>query len=227
MASGSAVTFTLQDVTCGVSYLSTDPNHAHIGQLSNEEWFIEWDDNSESCNPANRDYDYNDLITVIGQGGGGPNAVFETLGGGNASEAGSGSNPSGGLAPVQIAPQCGGNYPVNCATGDFYHSFTDFSIPGRGPALNLSRTYNSLASLREGIFGFGWSSSYDMSLTVEPKSGTVTVNQENGAAVSFLPTGSGGYRAPVACSRPSRAAEVLTPLCGTIGRRSRSTVLAS
>ena len=35
-------------------------------------------------------------------------------------------------------------YPVDCLNGAFYHDFTDFSVPGRGLALNLTRSYNSL-----------------------------------------------------------------------------------
>jgi RHS repeat-associated protein len=86
--------------------------------------------------------------------------------------------------------------PVNCATGDFYDTFTDFSVPGRGRPLDLTRTYNSLAAATEGPFGYGWSCSYCMSLSVAPSTGDVTIAQENGATITFVPNGSGGYVAP-------------------------------
>ncbi len=86
--------------------------------------------------------------------------------------------------------------PVNCATGNFYDTFTDFSVPGRGLPLDLTRTYNSLAAASEGPFGYGWSCSYCMTLSVAPGTGDVTVNQEHGATITFVPNGSGGYSAP-------------------------------
>ena len=103
----------------------------------------------------------------------------ETLGGSNPSEPGL----------TQPSLTC---YPVDCATGDFYHSFTDLAIPGRGIPLDLARTYNSLAAATNGPFGYGWASSYDMSLAVDG-SGNVTVSQENGSQVTFNPAPGGGY----------------------------------
>ncbi len=74
---------------------------------------------------------------------------------------------SGTQTAVQPEPcNNSGLNPVNCASGDFWHTFTDFDIPGRGIPLDLSRTFNSLAANSEGIFGYGWSSSYDSHLTV-------------------------------------------------------------
>lgn len=105
----------------------------------------------------------------------------ETFGNGNASE---------------DNHQCfTGSWPVNCATGNFWHTFADLAIPGRGPAIDFNRTYNALDSATDGPFGFGWSSSYTMSATTE-LGGNITVRQENGSQVSFAPTGSGSYLAP-------------------------------
>lgn len=83
--------------------------------------------------------------------------------------------------------------PVDTATGNFWHTFCDLAIPGRGPAIDLTRTYNSLAAADDGPFGFGWSSSYDMSLTLEPS--TVVVHQEDGAQARFTFDGT-GWTAP-------------------------------
>jgi RHS repeat-associated protein len=94
-------------------------------------------------------------------------------------------------------PGCNyGPYPVNCATGNFWHTFTDMSIPGRGLPLDLTRTYNSNEASSEGPFGYGWSCSYCMSLSVAEGTGDVTITQEDGATVTFTPNGSGGYVPP-------------------------------
>lgn len=88
------------------------------------------------------------------------------------------------------------HYPVDCMSGAFFHNFSDFVIPGRGEPLNLTRTYDSLAASTEGMFGFGWASTYEMHLSVDLTSGNVTVFQENGTTVTFTPVTGGGYSAP-------------------------------
>jgi YD repeat-containing protein len=59
--------------------------------------------------------------------------------------------------------------------------------------LDLAQTYNSALASTEGPFGYGWSSTYDMSATVDSTTGAVTVNQEDGSTDVFTPNGSGGY----------------------------------
>jgi RHS repeat-associated protein len=76
-----------------------------------------------------------------------------------------------------------GSDPVNCASGDFWESPNDISVNGRGPGLHLSRTYNSLGASTEGIFGYGWSSSYDMHLTCNADS-SVSITEEDGSQVN-------------------------------------------
>ncbi len=88
-----------------------------------------------------------------------------------------------------------GTKPVNCASGDFWHTFTDSRIPGFGPGIDLSRTYNSLNASSEGIFGYGWSSSYDMHL-VPNADGSVTITEDDGSQVTALPNGGGGFTMP-------------------------------
>jgi RHS repeat-associated protein len=91
---------------------------------------------------------------------------------------------------------CFGADPVNCATGRLITSATDAAIPGRGVGLSFARTYDSGAATVAGPLGFGWTDSYAASLSVDPTSHDVIVHQENGAAVTFIPTGSGTYIAP-------------------------------
>jgi RHS repeat-associated protein len=82
-------------------------------------------------------------------------------------------------------------YPVNDATGNFTHTFDDMSLPGRGPALHFTQTYNALNAGTPGALGYGWSHSYQMNLSFDSSDGNVTVNQENGSQVLFTNTGSG------------------------------------
>lgn len=92
--------------------------------------------------------------------------------------------PTGG--PIGAAEQAGAggcaspgtqahatDFPVNTATGNFWHTFDDLAIPGRGPALALSRTYNSMFAGQDGPFGFGWSDTWGMSLSVVASDATV------------------------------------------------------
>jgi RHS repeat-associated protein len=85
--------------------------------------------------------------------------------------------------------------PVDAPTGNFWHTFDDLSVPGRGIPLDLTRTYNSMSAATDGPFGFGWSFSYDMSLSF-PDATHVVVNQENGSQVTFTEQSGGTYTAP-------------------------------
>ena len=122
---------------------------------------------------------------------------------------GSGPSPSetiGGCNQSESMPYKSVRYPVNTATGEFWHRFDDLSIPGRGLALDLTRTYSSSLADQDGPFGFGFTDSYAMSLTVG--SSNVTVNQECGSTLTFMVGGSG-------CSGTSFVAppRVLASLC--------------
>jgi RHS repeat-associated protein len=97
------------------------------------------------------------------------------------------------LAERQAA--CAQQEPVNCATGYLWQQFTDFSVPGRGVPLDLTRTYVSGDASADSPFGYGWTDSYAMSLQPGP-GGDETIVQEDGAAVTFSPDGTGGYTAP-------------------------------
>ena len=83
--------------------------------------------------------------------------------------------------------------PVDTATGNFSETFHDLSVPGRGVPLDFSRSYNSGAATTNGPLGYGWTSSYNVSLAIA--AGAVTVNQENGAQVNFT-LSNGVYTAP-------------------------------
>jgi RHS repeat-associated protein len=75
--------------------------------------------------------------------------------------------------------------PVDTSTGNFFHTFTDMTLPSRGPGIGFTRTYNSAPgeSLSDSPFGYGWSFPYGMRVTADAT--TATVTQENGAELTF------------------------------------------
>jgi len=76
-----------------------------------------------------------------------------------------GSNP----AAPGVAQAMAGD-PVNTATGGFTQSATDLSIPGFGPSLGFTRTYDALAAQQQtqagtpGPLGYGWTDNWASSL---------------------------------------------------------------
>ena len=107
-------------------------------------------------------------------------------GGPSSAEQGGAANPSELISTCFVAD------PVNCATGRLIEQATDVAVPGRGPALALSRTYDSGAAAVDTSLGHGWRDDYDMALSVGAD-GTATVTQENGSQVSFASDGGGGF----------------------------------
>jgi RHS repeat-associated protein len=94
---------------------------------------------------------------------------------------------------------CTTSDPVECASGNKVETQTDLSVGGRGPALGITRTYNSrlAASTTEFSghpFGVGWSFPYGAHLTggevceehVCTGRRTLTVVQGNGSSVQFV-----------------------------------------
>lgn len=119
------------------------------------------------------------------------------------------SFPTAGVSPVEVPGasnaseacacsqgQATGN-PVNTNTGAFWHSFTDLTTPGRGPGLGISRTYVSSGGAQDSAFGHGWSFSYGLSLTTDSVNGNVTVHQEDGSQVAFVPGTTSGSFTPI------------------------------
>jgi RHS repeat-associated protein len=84
--------------------------------------------------------------------------------------------------------------PVDCATGNFSESQTDFLIDGRGVPLELTRTYSAqaaAAAVSPGPFGYGWTSSFSEHLLVEGGGATVTLMGGDGSTTPFTRTGGG------------------------------------
>ncbi len=77
--------------------------------------------------------------------------------------------------------------PINVTNGNMYVEQTDFQLPGVGEAINISRTYNS-SSLRTGLFGKAWSSTYDESITIT-SSTSLRLYLPDGSATNFIGSG--------------------------------------
>ncbi len=116
------------------------------------------------------------------------------LGANSANAPASGTAEGSGDA-AQQSTSCTEADPVDCASGDFWQTFTDASVPGRGPGLNLTRTYNSLSASTQGMFGYGWTSDYGDDLTTN-SDGSITVTEDDGSQVTAEPNGSGGFTVP-------------------------------
>jgi len=80
--------------------------------------------------------------------------------------------------------------PVNAENGSLTESVTDLTIPARGKPLTFARTYDSVLAGTSGVLGYGWSFNAGASLSQDPTTGAVTINQENGSQVVFTKTGS-------------------------------------
>lgn len=102
--------------------------------------------------------------------------------------------PNDSLRNKELCRGCAGD-PVDTLSGNFFEPVPGISVAGRGPGLSVGFQYNSTPGATDpvdGGAGFGWSPSFAMRLerTVD---GRLTVVQEGGATVPFLPDGSGGW----------------------------------
>ncbi|MFN8369009.1 MAG: DUF6531 domain-containing protein [Bacteriovoracaceae bacterium] len=77
---------------------------------------------------------------------------------------------------------------VNLKNGNFYISYTDIVVPGGGPSLEITRTYNSKSTV-DGWFGFGWGSDYETFLQVSGDSSVTIFENGSGAHTRFSPKG--------------------------------------
>lgn len=86
---------------------------------------------------------------------------------------------------------------VDPGTGDYNHGTTDVSVKSYGPPLTFTRTYDSSLAQEEtaasapGVLGYGWTDNWNVYLTAQASSGTVTVHEPTGAEVQFVPPVSG------------------------------------
>ena len=98
----------------------------------------------------------------------------------------------GGGSPSESHCRCTSGEPIDNATGDFYETETDLSVPGPGVPLSFTRTYDALAAQAEegaaapaGPLGYGWTDNFNMGVTWSATTGLATVTEENGAQITF------------------------------------------
>ncbi|MEW9532855.1 RHS repeat-associated core domain-containing protein [Microbispora sp. NPDC049125] len=85
----------------------------------------------------------------------------------------------------------------NHMVGNYTTSQTDASVPGAGPSLSVSRSYNSLDPRTTGLFGAGWSTLYDMRLEQETGlPATLLVTMPSGEQMRFADNGDGTFQPP-------------------------------
>jgi RHS repeat-associated protein len=92
-------------------------------------------------------------------------------------------------APNLNSASCGD--PVNCVTGNLAESYRDLTVPGLNRGLTLSRTYNSQAGAQglHGPLGYGWSSEFGQSLSLDPSGEAATITNADGSQVTFTKVG--------------------------------------
>ena len=73
---------------------------------------------------------------------------------------------------------------VDDSAGLFAKTYTDISVPGLGPALDLTRTYDNVGG-GAFMFGYDWTSSYGMETDRLARLRSRFVYQENGSPVTF------------------------------------------
>ena len=173
-AQGTELIFYLRD-QCG-TFLSNDSTHASISDLGNWQWQIGWDDGGAACGP---DHDFNDLITTVSLSVSVPDG--QALGCGPSVDA--------------VDPSSCSSEPVDTASGEYFSSVTDLSLPGIGLPFEFARVYNS-ADAVDGPLGVGWTHSYNASLTVQA-SGDIVYRSGGGQLVVFALRADGSYSKPL------------------------------
>jgi RHS repeat-associated protein len=85
--------------------------------------------------------------------------------------------------------------PVNTATGNYYASYTDLSVPGKGLSFVFTRNYNSQdSSTAVSALGAKWTHSYNVSLTVAGD-GSSAIRHGDGHQELFSRSANGSYTA--------------------------------
>ncbi len=86
--------------------------------------------------------------------------------------------------------------PVNVTNGNMYLQQGDYALSSIGPAIDVTRTYNS-NSQRVGLFGRGWTTSYDESINAYD-SNLARFSQSDGRAIYLgRSAGSSGASSPL------------------------------
>jgi RHS repeat-associated protein len=74
---------------------------------------------------------------------------------------------------------------IGTRSGNYVTAATDAALSTVGPELSVTRTYNSLDPRRDGVFGTGWSTRWDMKVRHELATSTALVTLADGSQVRF------------------------------------------
>ncbi|MFI6541560.1 LamG-like jellyroll fold domain-containing protein [Nonomuraea sp. NPDC050547] len=82
--------------------------------------------------------------------------------------------------------------------GNYTTSFTDASVATAGPPLSIVRSYNAMDPRRDGMFGAGWSTRFDMKIQPESVAAvpTLLLTNPDGRQIRFASRGDGSYQPP-------------------------------
>jgi len=85
---------------------------------------------------------------------------------------------------------------LNPLAGNYASTVTDASVAVAGPALAITRTYNSQDPRISGAFGVGWGSPLDQKLQEEAPDGNVVITTESGRRIRFGRSSDGTFVPP-------------------------------
>ncbi|WP_344172449.1 LamG-like jellyroll fold domain-containing protein, partial [Pilimelia columellifera] len=101
------------------------------------------------------------------------------------------------ISKLAGAPQAAQGREFDAQVGNVTFTAVDATLASAGPDANIVRTYNSLDPRRDGAFGAGWVSRFDMRLTEDADgSGNRVVTYPDGQAVRFGKNPDGTFAAP-------------------------------
>ena len=86
---------------------------------------------------------------------------------------------------------------VNLKNGNFYITYADIRLPGKGHDLKLNRTYNS-KSVTRGWFGVGWGTPFETRVEVNADGSVTVVENGSGARTRFTSKKGSGVEKAVA-----------------------------
>ncbi|GAA3444448.1 hypothetical protein GCM10018955_38860 [Planomonospora venezuelensis] len=82
--------------------------------------------------------------------------------------------------------------------GNYTTTSTDATVASAGPPLSIVRSYNSMDPRKDGLFGAGWSTRFDMKIRTETAGtvNTLLVTYPDGRQVRFAANGDGSFQPP-------------------------------
>ncbi|WP_443177357.1 LamG-like jellyroll fold domain-containing protein [Nonomuraea sp. 3N208] len=98
----------------------------------------------------------------------------------------------------QLSTSGGSGQEFHQLAGNYTTRFTDAQVSTAGPPLSVVRSYNSMDPRRNGIFGAGWSTRWDMRIVAEQIRGreSLLVTYPDGRQVRFAKKDDGSYQPP-------------------------------